>query len=98
VGVASGYSIFQAFGVVVPFWDLAALMACTTLAVLIPISFNGLGVTEGIFVAALAAYGNGTEQVLTACLAGRLLSLVTLLAGSAAFWFLRWQDRQVALA
>jgi len=94
IGVASSYAMFMAFDVVVPFWDLAALSAFTTLAVLIPISINGIGVTEGIFVAALADYGYGTEQVLTACLAGRVLWILTVLVWSGAYWFLGWREGQ----
>lgn len=97
VGVASIYAVLMAFDVAVPFRELAALSALATLAALVPISINGVGVTEGIFVAALLGYGYGTEQVLTACLAGRALAILTLLVGSAAYWFLRWRERQAAV-
>jgi len=97
VAVASSYTLLVAFGVAVPFWDLAGLSALATLAALVPISINGLGVTEGIFVVGLANYGYGTEQVLAACLAGRVLGILTLLLGSAAYWFLRWEDGRSAV-
>jgi uncharacterized membrane protein YbhN (UPF0104 family) len=97
IAVGAGFFIFRSVGVVVPFWDYAALTAWTTLALLIPISVNGVGVTEGIFVAALSAYGNGTEQVLAASLAGRTLSILILLAGSAAYWFLRRREHHATM-
>lgn len=97
VGVASTYAALMAFDVAVPFWDLAALVALATLAVLVPISINGLGVVEGIFVAGLADFGYGTGQVLAACLAGRALSIFTFLLWSALYWFLRWRDSHIAV-
>jgi uncharacterized protein (TIRG00374 family) len=94
--VASSYAVLMAFGVAAPFWELAALSALATLAVLVPISINGIGVTEGIFVAGLADDGYGTEPVLAACLAGRVMVIFTFLAWSGAYWFLRWREREAA--
>ena len=92
IGVGSIYATLMAFDVTVPFWEMSALAALATLSVLVPISINGLGVVEGIFVIGLADYGYGTEQVLAACLAGRVLSILTLLVWSALYFFLRWRD------
>lgn len=97
VGALASYTILMAFSVSVPFWDLAALSALATLAALVPISINGIGVTEGIFVAALSGYGFATEQILAACLVGRALGIMTVLTGSAVYWYLRWRERRIAV-
>ena len=93
VAVAASYAMFMAFGVTSPFSDFAALSAWATLAAVAPISVSGLGVTEAIFVAGLASYGNGTEQVLFASLTGRALWFLNLLAWSTAYWVMQLRGR-----
>jgi len=85
--------MFMAFNVAVPFDDLAILSAWTTLILVVPISINGLGITEGVFVAALAKYGYGTEQVLSASLTGRTSWALTLLVCSALYWGLQRREK-----
>jgi len=96
MGVVATYAMLLAFGIVVPFQNVAALSALANLASVIPISVNGVGVVESIFVVALADYGYGTEQVLAASLAGRLLSILILLICSAAYWFLQGREGRIA--
>ena len=78
---AAGWAAMHAFGVDASLPDITALMALATLAALIPVSLNGLGVTEGIFVAALTGQGHAAGQVLLACMAARAAGILVLLLG-----------------
>jgi uncharacterized membrane protein YbhN (UPF0104 family) len=93
-GVGATFAMFLAFGIAVPFWVLSALLAVATLASSFPISVNGIGVSEGIFVTALANYGYGTEQVLGASLAARLLVIATFSVFSVAYWHWRKASKE----
>lgn len=83
LSVAGGYAMFQAFAIQVPFGELMALTALAILAGLAPVTINGVGVTEGVFVLALSGYGHGAEVVVASCLAGRVMTALVM-AGVAA--------------
>ena len=87
--LAAGYASLQAFGIEAPFWLVSAAMAVAMLASMLPISLNGIGVVEGILVAALAGRGFGVERVLAASLAGRIISLVSALGWAGLYWFVQ---------
>ncbi|MEJ1938580.1 lysylphosphatidylglycerol synthase domain-containing protein, partial [Nostoc sp. NIES-2111] len=52
LSVAGGYVMFQAFDIQVPFAELMALSALAVVATLAPVTVNGVGITEGVFVLA----------------------------------------------
>jgi len=52
LSVAGSYALFQAFDIQVPFAELLALSALAVLASLAPVTINGVGITEGVFVLA----------------------------------------------
>ena len=54
----ASWAMFASFGVAISFTEVAGLSAVVTLAALLPLSPGGLGVTEGIFVAALRPGGS----------------------------------------
>ena len=70
---------------------LMAAFVAVGLAVLFPISINGLGVREGIFAAAVAGAGFSSEAGVALGLLWFLMLAVTRLAASAA-WFMKSSD------
>ena len=66
--------------------------AVVTLAALLPLSPGGLGVTEGIFVAALRPRGFEVEQILGAALAGRVLTIALLGAFTLIYSATSWKE------
>jgi glycosyltransferase 2 family protein len=91
VGVAASWVMCLSFGMSVPFLEIAGLSAAVTLAALVPLSPAGLGVTEGIFVASLRTRFS-VEQILGACLAGRLLTVILLGAFALMYAARSWKD------
>jgi uncharacterized protein (TIRG00374 family) len=75
---AASWTTFASFGMDVSLAEITGLCAAATLAALLPISPAGLGVAEGVFVAALRPHGFGSERILAACLTGRLLTAMLL--------------------
>lgn len=90
ITIGGSYAVLAAFGIQVPFAELAALTAVAVLASLAPLTINGVGITEGIFVLALAGYGYSSEKVLVACLAGRLMTALVMAACAALYLALEW--------
>jgi len=86
ISVFTSLILLRAFGVGAAFPELATLSALATIAALVPISFGGIGVTEGIFVAGLTGFGYETERIVAALLLGRLLAILTLMIWPIAFW------------
>lgn len=87
--VAASWLLFASFGVRVPFMVLAIVLAVVNIAGLVPITMNGLGVTEAIGVATLGQLGHAEADVLTACLVGRAIHLGMMLAWLPAAWWMR---------
>jgi len=105
-GLAFVFHLFQlglqvllshALGLAVPIWYLLLFIPLMTILSTLPVSFNGLGVREGGYVAFLALVGVGKEEALafgllwTALLfaAGLFGGLVLLLSPEARFSFHR---------
>lgn len=84
LSVAGSYALFQAFDIQVPFAELLALSALAVLASLAPVTINGVGITEGVFVLALSGYGYAPEVVVASCLAGRVMTALVMAAIAAA--------------
>lgn len=85
LAVASTYMLLAGFDIYVPFADLAALAALASLAALLPVTINGVGVTEGVFVLALSSFGYAAAPVIAACLAGRLINALVMVVVAAAY-------------
>jgi len=87
----------HALGLAVPIWYLLLFIPLMTILSTLPVSFNGLGVREGGYVAFLALVGVGKEEALafgllwTALLfaAGLFGGLVLLVSPEARFSFHR---------
>jgi uncharacterized membrane protein YbhN (UPF0104 family) len=78
VAVAASWVMCLSFAIDAPFLEIAGLSAAGTVAALVPLSPAGLGITEGIFLAGLRGQGFAVEQILGACLAGRLVTVALL--------------------
>jgi uncharacterized membrane protein YbhN (UPF0104 family) len=91
VAVAASWVMFRSFGMEISFLEIGGLSAAVTLAGLVPLSPGGLGVTEGIFVATLRTRYS-VEQILGACLAGRLLTVLLLGALALLYSTTAWKD------
>lgn len=80
---ASHWAVFQALGVAdVGVAEIAAVAPLVALAAALPVSPNGLGLSEGAFVLLYAQAGATPEQALAAALLRRLVvTLVTLVGG-----------------
>jgi uncharacterized membrane protein YbhN (UPF0104 family) len=83
LGVAA---FLAAVGQGVAFGDLAVVMALTLLASLVPLSLGALGIREGVFVYALAAFHVPPADALTVALLTRLAVILLGLAGSIFFY------------
>ena len=92
--VLSSYFVFLSFEIAVPIFELTGILAIATLATVVPISLNGLGIVEAVIVLALRPYGLRSEEILSACVTGRGLSLLVLLGWSLLFWMVRWSEHR----
>jgi glycosyltransferase 2 family protein len=72
---------FHALGLQVSLGDIAVVMPLVTLISALPISLNGLGISEGAFVFLYAQAGLSPEQALAAALIRRLVLTLTSLVG-----------------
>lgn len=80
------YAAFMALGITPPLLTFAGASAVAMLAAMVPISVNGIGVVEGVFVTTLAGMGYGTERVLIASLASRIVSIAAALGWAGLYW------------
>jgi uncharacterized protein (TIRG00374 family) len=75
------YAVVRALGLRVGLGDVAAVAPLVTLAAALPVSPNGLGVSEGVFVLLYARVGLSPEEALAAALLRRLILTLTAAAG-----------------
>lgn len=79
------YWVMHAAGMHAPFLNIFALMQISSMVGVLPITFDGMGVREGIFVNALGAAGFATTAVLPAIIMVRIVSMVGSLVGGLLF-------------
>lgn len=77
--VAAEYCFAVAIGVQVTFWQMSFLYLMAAMAMLVPISPNGLGIREGLNVWFLTALGNSTEAAFGYSLISLAIRFVTCL-------------------
>jgi uncharacterized membrane protein YbhN (UPF0104 family) len=95
VAVAASWAMCLSFAIDAPFLEIAGLSAAGTVATLVPLSPAGLGITEGIFLAGLRSRGFAPEQILGACLAGRLLTVALLGSFALIYSATPWREDQI---
>lgn len=95
--VVAGYVVYLSFGISIPLPALTGIIAATTLATVVPISFNGLGIVEGIMVLSLHRYGVSSEEVLLVSVVGRSLGMLNFLSWSVLFWIVGWGENRSSL-
>lgn len=80
------YSVASlAIGIEIPFRNLMAVVPLVTLATLLPLSLNGLGIREGGFVLLLSVFGYSSESALLLSLSVYVLTLILSLIGALLF-------------
>lgn len=82
--VAANFAVLAALGVSTPWPAAAWLVILSSLSLLLPVSINGIGVVEGVYVLVLGSYGVGSAAGVSAALAMRLLGLAISLLGGLA--------------
>jgi uncharacterized protein (TIRG00374 family) len=90
--VVANYVVYLSFGISIPLPDLTGIIAVATLATVVPISLNGLGIIEAVMVLSLRQHGLSSEEVLSVCVMGRSLSMLTFLNWSLIFWMVGWSE------
>jgi uncharacterized protein (TIRG00374 family) len=81
--------LFVALGLEVSFSDIWFIFPIITLAGLIPVSFNALGITEGAFVLFFSQAGLAPGEALAAAILSRMLGLVVSAVGGLLYLFER---------
>ena len=81
IGVWITFLISQAFGIFVAFSDFCWITGLVSIAVLLPISFGGIGVREGAFVGILSLQGVPIEKSIALSLAIFAFSLIGAIIG-----------------
>jgi len=81
IGVWITFLISQAFGIFVTFSDFCWITGLVSIAVLLPISFGGIGVREGAFVGILSLQGVPIEKSIALSLAIFAFSLIGAIIG-----------------
>jgi uncharacterized protein (TIRG00374 family) len=79
--VATHWAVVQALGIAVSPGAVLWLVLVVSLALFLPITMNGLGLQEGIYVLLLASYGVQNERALGVALLMRCLMLLFSLLG-----------------
>ena len=82
--VAANIAVLAALGVAAPWPAAIWLVILSSLSLLLPVSINGIGVVEGVYVLVLGSYGVGSAAGLSAALTVRLLGLAISLLGGLA--------------
>jgi uncharacterized membrane protein YbhN (UPF0104 family) len=86
VSIVAQWLVAQAVGIEISLAQLASIICMVTLIVLLPISFNGIGLQEVSFVAFLTGAGVSQDIALSFSLLTRVLIVGTsLIAGLVAF-------------
>lgn len=82
--VAANLAVLSALNVAAPWPAAIWLVILSSLSLLLPVSINGIGVVEGVYVLVLGSYGVGSAAGLSAALVIRLLGLAISLLGGLA--------------
>ena len=82
--VAANLAVLAALGVAAPWPAAVWLVILSSLSLLLPVSINGIGVVESVYVLVLGSYGVGGAAGLSVALAVRLLGLAISLLGGLA--------------
>lgn len=90
--VLTYFVVYISFGISIPLPALTGITAVTILATIVPISLNGLGVTEAIMMLSLQPHGISAEEVFSACVMGRSLWMLVLFSWSCLYWIIGWGD------
>jgi hypothetical protein len=83
--VALFYSVSQAMGLAVGFWQLASVLPMVAMITVLPITWNGLGLREAAFVTFLGTFGIATAQSVAISLAGFAVILAWNLLGGVVY-------------
>jgi glycosyltransferase 2 family protein len=81
--VITYWCIFQSLGVSAPVSMIVWLIVMVSLALLLPVTINGLGLQESVFVMVLSNYGITTTMALAIALLVRALQVISSLLGGA---------------
>ena len=92
VPVATNFLLFRALGIEVSTLELLAIIPLIILAIRLPISFDGIGVQEGLYVGLFALVGVApSEAILVSLITRVLLTLIALPWALHYVWFDRRQ-------
>ncbi|NBT23149.1 UPF0104 family protein, partial [bacterium] len=83
--VALFYSVSQAMGLAVGFWQLASVLPMVAMITVLPITWNGLGLREAAFVTFLGTFGIATTQSVAISLTGFAVILAWNLIGGGVY-------------
>ncbi len=83
--VALFYSVSQAMGLAVGFWQLASVLPMVAMITVLPITWNGLGLREAAFVTFLGTFGIATAQSVAISLTGFAVILAWNLLGGVVY-------------
>lgn len=83
--ILAQYCVLKAVGSTIPFSQVALLAAIVPLLTIVPLSINGLGVAEGVFVLLYSQVGVVPELALAAAVLRRLVDLANSALGGI-FW------------
>jgi hypothetical protein len=79
--VVASYAVSQGLGFPVSIWEFLLIIPVTLFFARIPISIDGLGVVEGLYVFLFAHAGLGPTESFLLALVGRLVTVVAVLPG-----------------
>lgn len=85
--VSTQYLVFLALGIAVPFTYCVFVIPLITLATMLPISINGLGVQDGLYVFFFERVGVASEQAIAVSLTYHGLRLLSSLIGGVLYLF-----------
>jgi len=89
--ILAQHAVFRAVGVSVPLLEVALVAAVVPLLTLLPLSLNGLGMAESVFVLLYVQLGVDPEVALAAAVLRRLVDLANSSLGEL-FWLARPED------
>jgi len=98
-GLARNWRLSLALGLTIPWLGLCIAVPAITFVRALPISFNGIGVGGGAFIAVLQSFGVAQGDALVLSLSGTAVhALGGLVGGSFFLWFIfsrdpRWRPR-----
>lgn len=81
VPVAAVYAMARALGLGLPFWVFLVIIPLELFVTRIPISLDGIGVREGLYVALFGQAGLTASEAFVLAIVGRVVTLVGVLPG-----------------